>query len=103
MKKLRLDIDAVQVESFPTSASLDEVAGTVRGRAGEPGGGASHGNGLDGCTVEGCSGDGTCSWNADCSFENCSDVCTGYPGCSDDTNCSQLPRCTGLTGCYWTP
>lgn len=100
MKKLRLDIDAVQVESFPTSPFPNEADGTVQGRAAKTG---SHGGGLDGCTVMGCSGDGACSWNAGCSFDNCSDVCTGYPGCSNDGNCSRLQGCTGLTVCYWTP
>jgi len=101
MKKLRLDIDAVQVESFPTSIIPGEHGGTVQGQAAKPG--ASHGGGLDGCTVMGCSDDGNCSWNAGCSFDNCSDQCTGYPGCSNDGNCSRLPGCTGLTVCYWTP
>lgn len=101
MKKLRLDLDEVQVESFPTSDLSGEPWGTVRGQARGPE--VSHGAGLDGCTVGGCSHDGNCSWNADCSFENCSGNCTGYPGCSADDNCSRDPRCTGLTGCYWTP
>ena len=100
MKKLRLDIEAVQVESFPTSPYPNGAAGTVQGRAGQA---ASHGAGLDGCTVAGCSGDGTCSWDIGCSVDNCSDVCTGYPGCSDDGNCSREPGCTGLAVCYWTP
>ncbi|HST57354.1 MAG TPA: hypothetical protein VLK84_01625 [Longimicrobium sp.] len=100
MKKLRLDLAAVQVESFPTSTLPGAGAGTVRGQAGEP---VSHGAGLDGCTVGGCSGDGACSWDAGCSVDNCSDVCTGYPGCSGDGNCSRDPGCTGLAVCYWTP
>lgn len=100
MKKLRLDIDEVQVESFPTSTVADARFGTVQGQA-RPA--ASHGAGLDGCTVGGCSGDGACSWNVGCSVDNCSDVCTGYPGCSNDGNCSREPGCTGLAVCYWTP
>jgi hypothetical protein len=102
MKKLILDLDAVTVESFPTSPRPGEREGTVLGRAagGEE---VSHGGGLDGCTVGGCSFDGGCSWNMACSVEGCSDDCTGYPGCSHDGNCSQLERCTGLTVCFWTP
>ena len=101
MKKLRLDLDEVEVESFPTSG-FPGRAGTVAGQA-EPGGEASHGAGLDGCTVGGCSYAGDCSWNMGCSVDNCSDACTGYPGCSADDNCSQLEGCTGLAVCFWTP
>jgi hypothetical protein len=100
MSKLRLDLDAVVVESFPTVATPAEMRGTVEGREGET---ASDGAGLDGCTVGGCSGDGNCSWDMGCSREQCSDACTGYPGCSNDGNCSELEGCTGLTVCFWTP
>ena len=102
MKKLRLELDQVAVESFPTTSLPGGRMGTVEGAATgncDP----SNGNGLDGCTVDGCSDGGTCSWDSDCSVVQCSDVCTGYPGCSYDGNCSQLARCTGMTGCFWTP
>jgi hypothetical protein len=100
MKKLRLDLDAVVVESFPTVHTPEEIRGTVDGQAKQA---ASNGAGLDGCTVGGCSGGGDCSWNQGCSFDDCSGACTGYPGCSYDGNCSKLQGCTGLTVCYWTP
>ena len=101
MKKLRLDLDAVVVETFHTAPDRVGRKGTVDGQAARPA--ASNGYGLDGCTVGGCSGDGGCSWNMDCSVVNCSDDCTGYPGCSNDGNCSELEGCTGLTVCFWTP
>jgi len=102
MKKLRLDLDQVAVESFPTSTIPGERLGTVAGAA-TGNCNPSNNYGLDGCTVDGCSGDGNCSWNPDCSVQFCSDACTGYPGCSNDGNCSRLARCTGLTVCFWTP
>jgi len=102
MKKLRLNLDQVAVESFPTSTIPGERRGTVEG--------AATGNCVPtdgdggGCTMDiGCSGNGKCSWDQACSVEFCSDVCTYYPGCSYDGNCSQLERCTGLTVCFWTP
>lgn len=98
MKKLRLDLDEVEVESFPTSALPGARAGTVAGRAAD----GEVSNGGE-CTLEGCSGGGDCSWDMGCSVDNCSDACTGYPGCSDDGNCSRLERCTGLAVCFWTP
>ena len=100
MNKLRLDLDDVVVESFPTVATPAEMRGTVEGRGTEE---VSNGGGLDGCAVAGCSGKGNCSWNMECSVDQCSDACTGYPGCSYDDNCSQLEGCTGLTVCFWTP
>ena len=98
MKKLRLELEAVVVESFPTVASRTEMLGTVEARGA--------GESLDGpqeCTVDGCSGDGACSWHLACSRDDCSGYCTGYPGCSNDENCSELPGCTGIGVCYWTP
>ena len=100
MKKLRLDLEEVEVESFPTSTLPGARTGTVAGRAAAE---VSHGGGLDECTVMGCSGGGDCSWNMGCSVDHCSDACTGYPGCSADDNCSQLEGCTGLAVCFWTP
>lgn len=98
-KKLRLDLEAVVVESFPTVASRTEMLGTVEAReAGESliGGGE--------CTLaDGCSGDAGCSTDMGCSREDCSEFCTGYPGCSEDGVCSAEPRCTGIGVCYWTP
>jgi hypothetical protein len=101
MKKLRLELDQVTVESFPTTAIPGDGKGTVAGAATGncvP----TDGNG-GGCTLDGCSGGGKCSWDFDCSVGQCSDVCTAYPGCSYDGNCSKLDRCTGLTVCFWTP
>ncbi len=98
MNKLRLDLDSVRVESFPTAHTAAELRGTIEGRAeGEP----SYG-GTQECTID-CSGDGGCSWNLRCSRDDCSGMCTGYPGCSEDENCSELPGCTGIGVCYWTP
>lgn len=102
MKKLRLDLDQVTVESFPTSTIPGEKSGTVEGAA--TGNCAPSENNGGGCTLDiGCSGGGKCSWNQDCSVVDCTGVCTNYPGCSYDGNCSLLERCTGLTVCYWTP
>lgn len=98
MEKLKLDLEAVVVESFPTVASATERLGTVEARAaGESliGGGE--------CTLDGCSGDGGCSGDLACSREDCSAFCTGYPGCSYDEVCSNVERCTGIGVCYWTP
>lgn len=100
MSKLRLDLEEVVVESFPTALSPLELRGTVEAAGAKE---QSHGYGLDGCTVGGCSEAGDCSWNMGCSVDFCSDACTGYPGCSDDQNCSELPGCTGLAVCFWTP
>lgn len=99
MRKLKLDLDTVVVESFATAGGPRE-RGTVAGRENTE---ASHGFGYDSCTADGCSVDMNCSWNSDCSIIQCSDACTGYPGCSEDDNCSQLERCTGLKVCFWTP
>jgi hypothetical protein len=82
MRKLKLDLDAVVVESFSTAFDARE-RGTVDGLA-EPA--ASIAGGGFECTVDGCSGD-----------------CTGYPGCSDDGYCSEAYRCTGIGVCFWTP
>ncbi len=103
MRKLRLDLDQMTVESFPTSAMPGARLGTVAGAATGACNPSNGYNGQDGCTNDGCSGGGKCSWNTDCSVQFCSDVCTAYPGCSDDGNCSMLERCTGLTVCFWTP
>jgi hypothetical protein len=98
MSKLRLDLDSVTVESFPTAHTAAELRGTIEGRAeGDP----SYG-GTQECTGD-CSGDGMCSWQIQCSRDNCSEFCTGYPGCSEDENCSELEGCTGLRICFWTP
>ena len=101
MRKLKLDLDAVVVETFSTSFER-AARGTVNGQSEfEPAASIN----LDGheCTRDGCSGDGTCSWGHNCSMEDCSGDCTGYPGCSDDGWCSEAYRCTGIGVCFWTP
>jgi hypothetical protein len=100
MKKLRLDLAEVTVETFSTSSLPDNHRRTVQG-ANDPAAISEFGGG--GCTMVGCSGGGKCSWDFACSRDVCSDICTNYPGCSDDGNCSLLAGCTGLTVCFWTP
>jgi hypothetical protein len=100
MKKLRLDLDEVTVETFSTSSLPDNQRRTVHGAAEYV---APSNNDGGGCTLDFCSGGGKCSWDFACSRDVCSDICTNYPGCSDDGNCSLLAGCTGLTVCFWTP
>ena len=100
MKKLRLDLDSVVVESFATAADASG-RGTVDGLAKPPAASIDPNGGE--CTIDGCSGDGACSWDIDCSVNQCSADCTGYPGCSGDGYCSEVYRCTGIGVCFWTP
>ncbi len=107
MKKLKLNLDDIKVESFETSANNLSAVGTVKGNAtlteyvtcngcthitcGNTCGNTCNGNTCDGNTCDGtCDGntcDGTC--NVSC-FGTCNDTCDDpvtYP-------CSAPPYCS---------
>ncbi|HEU4558638.1 MAG TPA: hypothetical protein VFS20_12345 [Longimicrobium sp.] len=78
MKKLRLELDALEVESFGTHAS--EGTGTVVGAALAPPGGGTYPNcsEIDACpSALGCSFNGTCYDNTCAQVFTCGKTCRG--------------------------
>jgi hypothetical protein len=78
MKKLRLELDALAVESFAPAREPKTRRGTVRGRAAQP---------------------------ATYDFEECgsNSEYSVVEGCTDQEGCTNFYRCTGISVCYWTP
>jgi len=77
MKKLRLDLEALSVESFSTARSF-EAKGTVHGRFVAP--------------------------RTD--VYDCQYTVSDYSvevGCTDQAGCTAFKGCTGISVCYWTP
>jgi hypothetical protein len=86
MRKLKLDLDELAVESFSTFASRNEE-GTVHARSGES---------CDVCEPP-CSGRNTCA-------DSCDGVCGSYYCYTDEPSCGQgscLYTCTScdVSGC----
>lgn len=103
MRKVRLDVEALEVESFEVDGRVDARRGTVAGRA------VLEGSWVEpiatlvsplGCVVSvaGCSIGWTCpdSCGITCGH-TCAILCTdGYScggGCEDSNNCSQISYC----------
>ena len=84
MKKLRLTVDALQVESFPTAEQEMEQRGTVRGNASD-----------STCIERRCMCSAASDFDATCftcnHFEN-----TCYDGCNTHTGCNTV---AGFPGC----
>ena len=90
MKKLKLDVDALAVESFDTRAA-ESGAGTVHGHISYP----------NGCHTPPDSYPETCDY-ATCAGNTCWQSCNGTCNCggtaacpqyTDYTNCEQWPSC----------
>lgn len=83
MKKLKLTVDALRVESFETAEAELEQRGTVRGNA------------SDSTCIEracGCAGD--TEWDITCGTCKYDETC--YNGCPTHFNCPTSP---GYQGC----
>jgi hypothetical protein len=78
MKKLRLDLETLAVESFSTARDV-RAEGTVHGRA-------AAGPGSD---------------VYDCHY-TVSDYSVDV-GCTDQAGCTAFKNCTGISVCFWTP
>lgn len=79
MKKLKLDLEMLAVESFATAREL-RGGGTVEARAAKGGGSDVFGE---------------CKYTvSDYSME---------VGCTEQDGCTGFVGCTGISVCYWTP
>lgn len=95
MRKLKLEIDELRVESFGTERSAGR--GTVQG---------FYSLVVDGCDPDSlgytCGAEATCQEANTCAFESCDGVC-GSDRCSNGTcfGCGNLSAAcySGLTGC----
>lgn len=80
MKKMRLDLDTLAVESFSPSHDEAQHRGTVRGQAAQA---SINPKGTCGCYTV-------------------SDYSVAV-GCTDQVGCTNFLGCTGISVCYWTP
>jgi hypothetical protein len=92
MSKIRLDLDALQVESFDTTGGEKHARGTVRGNgvAADP---------VAADTVEADTCGGGCSWDSNCA-RSCPWTCAGDPescGGSCEGTCHTCPDTCGRT------
>jgi hypothetical protein len=94
MRKLRLDVDDVVVESFSVSEKKD-AQGTVHGHTGALGGASCYGTCTDIddlCTAD-CTGIGVECYTADGMMHACSAApCSGPPACTRGTCLSYRPE-----------
>lgn len=72
MRKMRLDVGSLTVESYPTNPELDAVVGTVYARAVT-------------MLLEGCSGHATCA--SACSATNGVNICKSCGPCCETMIC----------------
>jgi hypothetical protein len=91
MKRLKLDVDELLVESFEANAPAGE-RGTVHGNAK-----ATYGctEGWDTCYTQGDSCQATCIGATGCDYYS---QCVGWCGSQHDS-CSCLGSCTGTISC----
>lgn len=81
MKKLRLDLESLAVETFSTALGAAAREGTVEGREAR--------------SYDACAGSGGC-------YYTMSDY-SAFDGCTLQDGCTNFMGCTGITYCYWTP
>lgn len=79
MRKIRLDVDALRVESFAAEVAEAEARGTVEGRQIGTQTARTGGPGCPGCQESGCLSCVSCPApgvsESDCSYTNGADIC----------------------------
>ena len=94
MKKLRLKVDELTVESFDTSAAAGARGGTVRAHES-----AENNTCLALCTNYNCQGGGT--GPTGCLFTDCGYTCNGDFECNDITAWQTCPHTCDDRTCFW--